>query len=226
MLAIAIIVCAFLLQKDARRVGISAEVIADLVFWSVLSGIIGSRIFFILLNLQFFAENPKEVIMLQNGGLAWQGGLILGTAATLFFIKLKSLNPAKIADLVAPYLALGQAIGRLGCFLNGCCYGKAVSWGLFFPVHGAHLHPVQLYTSFDLLIIFFILKKYQRLERNSGETFVLYLILASLERFCMEFLRADHVQVWLGLSIFQIVSITIFAAATYVILLIRSRRKK
>ncbi|MFA5060347.1 MAG: prolipoprotein diacylglyceryl transferase family protein, partial [Candidatus Omnitrophota bacterium] len=132
----------------------------------------------------------------------------------------------KIADLVAPYLALGQAIGRLGCFLNGCCYGKAVSWGLFFPVHGAHLHPVQLYTSFDLLIIFFILKKYQRLERNSGETFVLYLILASLERFCMEFLRADHVQVWLGLSIFQIVSITIFAAATYVILLIRSRRKK
>ncbi|MFA5058997.1 MAG: prolipoprotein diacylglyceryl transferase family protein, partial [Candidatus Omnitrophota bacterium] len=99
MLAIAIIVCAFLLQKDARRVGISAEVIADLVFWSVLSGIIGSRIFFILLNLQFFAENPKEVIMLQNGGLAWQGGLILGTAATLFFIKLKSLNPAKIADL-------------------------------------------------------------------------------------------------------------------------------
>jgi len=112
-----------------------------------------------------------------------------------------------MADLLAPYLALGQAIGRIGCFLNGCCYGRSVIWGIYFPVHHARLHPTQLYEATILLGAFFILRSLKRTLLYQGQIFSVYLILAGLIRFFTEFLRADHVEFFSGLSIFQIVCI-------------------
>lgn len=226
MLAVAVIVCTFFLQREAKRRNINPEVIFDLVFWTVISGVIGSRIFFILLNLSYFINRPSEIIMLQHGGLAWQGGLILSTLTAVFFLKRKSLPVADTFDLVAPYIAFGQAIGRIGCFLNGCCYGREVWWGIYFPVHQARLHPTQLYDAFGLVIIFLILKKYERIKKIPGEVFVLYLLLASSQRFMVEFFRADHTVFWMGLSIFQIISLSIIVITVYAYLFVKSRRRK
>ncbi|OGX32122.1 MAG: prolipoprotein diacylglyceryl transferase, partial [Omnitrophica WOR_2 bacterium RIFCSPHIGHO2_01_FULL_48_9] len=152
MMAVAVMVCVFLLSRDARSLGISSEKIFDFVFWVVLSGIAGARLFFILLNLDYFVRDPLEIVMLQKGGLAWQGSLIAGTVAALVYIRKQKLPLAPFLDIIAPYVALGQAIGRLGCFLNGCCYGKPLAWGIYFPVHQASLHPTQLYDALGLVL--------------------------------------------------------------------------
>jgi len=212
MLAIAVFVCSYLLKKDAARRNINADIIYDLVFWTVLSGIIGARIFYILLNLEVFLDDPIEIIMIQHGGLAYQGGFIFGLMATVIFLKKNKLAFLPMADLVAPYIALGHAIGRIGCFLNGCCYGRPVSWGIYVPGLHAHLHPTQLYEAVSLFIIFFILKGFRRMTLPAGQVFALYLVLAALERFVVENFRGDHDVLYWGFSIYQLVSLGIMAA--------------
>jgi phosphatidylglycerol:prolipoprotein diacylglycerol transferase len=212
MLAVAALVCATLLSRDAKAYEISSESIFDLTFWTVLGGIIGARIFYILLNLNFFYHNPIDGIMIQRGGLAWQGGLVIGTVSALGYIHRRRLPLLLLMDLSAPYVALGQSIGRIGCFLNGCCYGREVSWGIYFPTHGARLHPTQLYDATGLLLIFLILKIAQRRPGDQGRNFALYLMLSSLVRFGVEFLRADHAIVRWGLSIYQLVSLGVVIA--------------
>lgn len=171
MLAIAVMVCSFLLSRDASKVGISQETIFDLVFWVILGGIVGARIFFILLNIPDFSTDPKQIIMIPNGGLAWQGGLVLGCLAGILYVRKKKLSLSMILDLAAPYLALGQAIGRIGCFLNGCCYGRPVAWGIYFPVHSNHLHPTQIYDVVMLLGVFFVLKYLQKVFSSPRRNF-------------------------------------------------------
>ena len=157
MLAIAVIVSTLMLVQEARRYNIKSDIIFDLVFWAVIGGILGARLFYILLNYPYFIQYPNEMIMIQKGGLAWQGGLIFGALFTVSFIKAKELLVSKTLDLLVPYLALGQSIGRIGCFLNGCCFGREVSWGIYFPVHDATLHPTQLYLAGVYFLIFILL---------------------------------------------------------------------
>lgn len=213
MLAVAVIVCTFLLRKDAQKAGINPQIISDLIFYLVISGIIGARIFYILTFLPTFFENPLEMIMIQHGGLSWQGGFIAGCLSGIWFVRKHKLDVLKMLDLTAPYLALGQAIGRIGCFLNGCCYGKEVSWGVYFPSLGERVHPTQIYDVVGLLMIFFVLKWFSRRLQVKGKVFVYYLFLAPLLRFVIEFFRADHTETYLGLSLYQVVCLFLLAAA-------------
>jgi len=231
MMAIAVLVCSMLLIRPARQLGIQADMVFDLSFWIIVSGIIGARIFYILLNLNYFMSYPIEMIKITNGGLAWQGGLAAGLITVLIYsrslYKKKQITLLQLLDLLAPYIALGQAIGRIGCFLNGCCYGKPVSWGIYFPVHNAHLHPTQLYSSGALILVFFILKNYRRVAKKPGQVFILYLILASIFRFIIEFFRADHGAVIFGLSIFQIICFIILLISLGALkLMLSSKRSK
>lgn len=216
MFAVAVMLCTFLLSRDAGKIGIKQDIIFDLAFWVIAAGILGARLFYILLHPEFFAGNPLEIVMLQNGGLAWQGGLIFACAAGAVFLKKRGLPLWGVLDLAAPYAALGQSIGRVGCFLNGCCYGREVPWGVFFPVHQAHLHPTQLYLSFGLLILFFLLKAYQKASHRAGGVFTFYVFLDALLRFVVEFFRADHDGFVFGLSIYQGVCLGFMASAVYV----------
>src|SRR6185295_7207291 len=113
MVAIAAIVCSLLLARDAKKYNIAPEIIFDLVFWVVFGGIIGARIFYVILNLDYFIHNAKEMIMIQNGGLAWQGSFIAGALTGIFYVKKHKLSFWLLVDLVAPYIALGQSIGRI-----------------------------------------------------------------------------------------------------------------
>ncbi len=215
MLALGVFVSSHLLARDARRIGIAPDVIYDLVFWVVICGIIGARLFYVLLNPDIFFGTPLEILMLQKGGLAWQGSFAGGMLAGVVFIRRHKLPLWPLLDAVAPYIALGSAIGRIGCLLNGCCYGKPAAWGLYFPVWEARLVPTQAFMSLGQLAIFIILRWFQTKKTGPGRVFVAYLLLSSVERFVIEFFRADHV-LYGGLSIFQYVCVGIFIAALIV----------
>lgn len=212
MLAAAIVVCSVLLTRDAVKAGISRDMIYDFTFWVILGGILLARVYYVGINWEFFAANPLEMIMLNHGGLAWQGGFVGGTAAGILFVRLRKVRLRQFMDLVAPYVALGQSIGRIGCFFNGCCYGKPWIHGLFFPTQGAKLYPTQLFETSGLFAIFLVLKMLQRKPHAPGMIFVYYLWLAAIERFVVEFFRGDHTLLWGGLSQAQYVALGVFAA--------------
>ena len=213
MLAIAVMIGSWLVARDAKaKLGMKPDDVYDFAFWVVLFGIIGARVFYVLLSLDQFLAAPVEVIMIQKGGLAWQGSLIAGLVTAIIYLKKKKIPILKFLDLAAPYVALGQAIGRIGCFLNGCCYGKPAAWGLYFPVWGERLIPTQLFMSVGQVTIFLILRALQPKAKRDGQVLVWYLLLSSVERFTVEFFRADHEVYW-GLSIFQYICIGIFVIA-------------
>lgn len=210
MLAVAFLVATFLARRRAIAEGFDGDAIIDLGLYLIISGIIGARLFYVLLNLKYYRDNPLEVLMIWKGGLVWYGGLMLAILVAIWFLRAKKLPVLKTADLIVPYVALGQAIGRIGCFLNGCCYGKPTSLKLGISFHPAQVpvHPTQLYEAAAMFFIYLILRV--RKVAN-GSTLFLYLILYSLFRFLNEFLRGDNPQVLLGLTFSQVISIVILA---------------
>ncbi len=211
MLALAVLASAWLFASQAQsRLGIVPDVIYDLVFWVVCFGIAGARLFFVLLNWNSFMPEPLEILMVWKGGLAWQGSFAGGIAAAVIYIRVHKLPLWPLLDTAAPFIALGHAIGRIGCLLNGCCYGQAASWGLYFPVWDARLIPTQIFMSLGQLAIYVVLRAVK--PGREGNVFILYLLLSSMERFGIEFFRADHL-VYGGLSIFQYICGIIFGVA-------------
>ena len=168
------------------------------------------RLMYILLNLDFFLKDPLEIFKLWHGGLVWYGGFIAGLLSAVLYLKRNNAPILKALDLAAPFIALAHSIGRVGCFLNGCCYGRPVSWGIYFPQHYDRLIPVQLISSIDLLVIFIILRFLEERPHRPGSVVVYYLLFSSLERFLVEFLRNDSARNFFGFTIFQLISIVIF----------------
>ncbi|MFC1708584.1 prolipoprotein diacylglyceryl transferase [Candidatus Omnitrophota bacterium] len=210
MIFIAIITCLHLLVKEARSLGYDKDLIFDLGITIIFSGIIGARLLYVLLNLDFYLRSPKEIFMLTHGGLAILGGIVIALIAAFIFTKLKKMPFFVTLDLIAPYVALGQSIGRIGCFLNGCCYGFPCEIGSYFPVHEAILFPVQLLSSFLLLILFILLRIKQYRPHSKGMVFVSYILYYSFLRFLIEFIRADSVRLMFDLTVFQYFCIVLF----------------
>jgi phosphatidylglycerol:prolipoprotein diacylglycerol transferase len=212
MLLVAFLTSSFLAKAQAKKHNLSPELIFDLSFIVFISGIIGARVFYTLENLGYYIKNPLEIIMLQHGGLSWFGGLILGTLVGIKYLKVRRIPIYKVVDLIMPFVALGQAIGRIGCFLNGCCFGKT-------------LIPVQLYSSLILIIIFVILRFLQERPHRDGEIFFTYLILYCVKRFFIEFLRSDNAIIVFGLTLFQLLSLIIFFLAAAKFIFIRKSKE-
>lgn len=226
MLALAFMVSSSLASARARRAGENGEIIFNFCFLSLIFGIIGARIFYVADNLKFYLKQPLEILMLQHGGLSWYGGFMLGSIGGIWYLRKRKFPIYTALDLIAPYLALAQAIGRIGCLLNGCCYGKeSISFGIYFPVHEATLIPTQIYSSILLLLIFIFLKIKQEGFHLKGEVFFLYLLLYSIKRFFIEFWRGDNPIVFLGLTLFQIISIFIFIFSVIGLIRIYRSRK-
>ncbi|MDO8662069.1 MAG: prolipoprotein diacylglyceryl transferase [Candidatus Omnitrophota bacterium] len=224
MLVIAFVVSTLLASAEAKRKGLDPDIIFNLCFTVFISGIIGARIFYVLSDFGYYLHNPLEIIMLQKGGLAWFGGLILGVFSGIYYLKSKKLAVYRITDLLVPFVALAQSIGRLGCFLNGCCYGRESAFGIYFPTHDAVLIPTQLYSSLFLVFIFIILRFLQEKPHQDGSIFFAYLILYSTKRFFIEFWRADSPSFAFGLTLFQLISIAIFLIAVVNLFLIKNKK--
>ncbi|MDD5019361.1 MAG: prolipoprotein diacylglyceryl transferase [Candidatus Omnitrophica bacterium] len=221
--AAAFVVATWLITRQAAREGFDAEIIGNFAIFVLVSGILSARLFYVVLNWEEFSSAPLEIVKLHHGGLVWFGGLIGAALCAVVFLKIKRLSVPAVADLCAPYLALAQGIGRIGCFFNGCCYGKPSVHGMFFPAHGRILFPSQIVDALTLLAVYMILRLLP--GQRAGRLFGLYLILAGLQRFLMEFMRGDERPFCLSLSIYQWISLGLVAAGLMVYALTWGRRK-
>lgn len=215
-IALAFLVAIYLSARKASKLGFRFNDFVDMGFWIIVSAIVGSRLFYILFHLQTYIEEPAAILKLWHGGLIFYGGFAAATAASFYFMYRKHIPIWLGADIVAPNVALGYAITRVGCFLNGCCFGKATTlpWGVTFPpgsaageyafreqfmlmlighpVEHLKLHPTQIYACLASLAIFAMLLILWRKRKFDGQIFWLYLILYPVYRFGVEFVRADN----------------------------------
>lgn len=213
MAAMAFLVSTLLLSRYVISLNLDKDFFWNLSYGILLGGILGGRLMYGALNLKFFLDNPGEIFMLWHGGLVWYGGFLGGLATAGIFLKSKKAPLFKTLDIIVPFAALGQAIGRIGCFLNGCCYGRAVWWGLYYPAHNDALIPAQLFSSLSLTAVFVVLRLLQERPHRTGFIVVMYLWCASGQRFIEEFLRNDSPRDFYGLTLFQVASIVIFLSA-------------
>lgn len=198
MLATAFVVGYFVAQSRARKRNVDQAVLLDLVFYILLSAIIGSRVFYVLTHLGEFAARPMAVFYIWEGGLSMLGGVVLALVVSWFFLKLKNIDFYLTADLLAPSIALGVGITRIGCFLYGCCYGLPTEacTGVHFPTEsaaGAHfhqaIHPTQLYSSAYGFAIFGLLILIERFRPPRGVVFGAFLVFYSTARIAVDFFR-------------------------------------
>jgi len=218
MLALAFLATTTLAMRHAAKEGIASEKILDLMLVILITGIIGSRIFYVALNWRDFLEEPLSIFLLNRGGLAVYGGFAIAIPSGIYFIRKNGLALFKTLDLMSLYIVLGQAIGRIGCFFNGCCYGKETTSfiAMYFPAIASRAHPTQLYSSFALVVIFVVLRRnYNRTYRFEGEIFFSYLIFYSVMRFFMEMLRGDSPSFILNYTLFQCISVVLFIASLF-----------
>jgi phosphatidylglycerol---prolipoprotein diacylglyceryl transferase len=245
MLALAFILGTVLAQAKARKQGIDPNKILDLVFAILVSSIIGARALFVAINWQYYKTNLLDVFKVWEGGLVFYGGFLLAFFAAVWFIRKNALPVWKILDIIAPSTALGIALGRIGCFLNGCCYGSLSSqWGMSFPGRdnppvfaqqvadglisssaacSLPVLPAQLYSALHGLLIFVILLAVGRYRRFDGFQFWTLVFLYSAGRFFIESIRYYESAYMLGaFTVSQAISAVLFVIALWV-LIVRSK---
>jgi len=216
MLVVAFVAAAWLAVRRARRMpagsrAVSPEQILDLFSLTLLGGILGARMFYVMLHWDLFMRAPLEIVAIWHGGLVWYGGLAGGVLAVALYARAHRLGFLRVVDQCIPFLALGHAIGRVGCLLNGCCYGKPTdAWcGLVFPGATMAVVPTQLLEAAGLLLLYVILRLLQRpvLLQYPGRLFGGYLAGYAALRFGLEFARGDQAPWWMGLTLQQGLSI-------------------
>ncbi len=229
MLAIAFLVGIIGLGRVApKRLGVQFDHIVDLAMWILIGAVVGSRVAYVITEYQLYLRAPWEVFNLASGGLAFHGGLIGGFLAGFWFLKRKKIYPWTLADQIAPFIALGYAIVRIGCLLNGCCYGKptTVAWALRCAAADFTLrHPTQLYSMVGSLILFFILWRLRNHRQFPGFLFLLYVGLYSILRFIVEIFRVGPM-VFPWLSLAQVVCLAMAVVAFGLIWLIHRRYQR
>lgn len=218
--ALGFIISIFFAGRSAKKEGIKPEIISDLGLYALVSGLIGARFVYILTDLKTFVYHPVDIFKIWEGGFVFYGGLLFGIITGIWYLKRAKLDVFKAADIIAPYIALAHSIGRIGCFLRGCCYGRAsYKFGIIFPslMDGTPHLPVQLIESFFLFLIFLILLFRKKYKKFNGEIFWLYIFLYSTARFILEIFRADYrgPEFFGLLSISQVVSI-LFAVLAFI----------
>ena len=187
----------------ARREGIDSARIVDLGIVALLAGFVGAKATLYLIDARYYYEHPMEILRNLRSAGVFYGGFALAAAASVLYVRRYRLPLAKVADVTAPPLALGQAIGRLGCFAAGCCYGRScdLPWAVIFSDPAAYqltgvplgvpLHPTQIYHALaDFLILGITLVVLKR-RRVPGQVFWVYVLAYAVLRFVVEIFRGD-----------------------------------
>ncbi|MCA6071077.1 MAG: prolipoprotein diacylglyceryl transferase [Endomicrobium sp.] len=220
------------LSKSKERMFLQDE-LYSLVARMIVFGVIGSRFLFILINLREFMSAPLDIFKIWKGGLVYYGGLFAALVFITMYAKEKKIQIFELVDFFVPALALGHAIGRIGCFFAGCCYGREsnLPWSVVFEdkhslaVVGAHLHPTQIYEALGNFALFMFLHFYSKKEHKTGAVLALYFMCYAVLRFIVEFFRGDYRGIqYFGLSISQATSIFLFI--TGVCIYARTRKNR
>ena len=213
--------------KQAKKEGIPQERIIDIGFYVLVAAIVGSRLFFVAVNAGHYLKHPLDIFKIWEGGLVFYGGLILALPSALWYIRKHHLDGWRITDIFAPSIAIGHAVGRIGCFAAGCCHGRSAElpWSVTFydpeclATTGIPLHPTQLYESAGEFLNFLILITLRRYQSFKGQLFWTYIFLYSVLRFVVEFFRGDEARGYLfgGISVSQGISVIMGIIAISVI---------
>ena len=206
---------AVMVLRDSRRSGISAEAVSDCLVAVLLGGLAGGRLLFVAINWQYYSGSPLKALMFYEGGMAYQGALAGAVLAGAIAARWKKISFWKAADIFSPYIALGQAVGRIGCFLNGCCYGRAIENGIgvTFPGETVMRVPTQVYSSLALLALFAVLLKLRKRKPFDGYVLTMYVMLYAIIRFFMDFARGDLSPEVLSMTLSQLISVGMFVCA-------------
>jgi len=232
----------FLANHEADRLGMPKDMFADLLIWAVPIAIISARIYYVIFEWEFYAQNPGAIIEIWNGGIAIHGALIGSVATGVVYAKRKGLSFWKIVDIAAPSIILGQMLGRWGNFINQEAHGGEVSRsfleGLYIPdwiinqmyieVNGtfAYYHPTFLYESLWNLIGLILLLLLRKVNPIRGEIFLAYVIWYSIGRAFVEGLRTDSLMLTDSIRVAQLLSYVLIAGAIAIIAYRRSKGVK
>lgn len=200
LVAVGFIVGLWTASRRGMEQGVRAESVMDLGPWLICGAIVGARFLYVISYWEeSFAGKPFiEVFMVHHGGLVFYGGFVGAALTTMAYLNWKRLPMWKMADILAPSIALGYAFGRVGCFMNGCCYGKAcdLPWAIRFPegheTAGMPVHPTQFYESGMNLLLYVFLAWLYRNKKYEGQVFVVYLYAYSVLRSVIEVFRGDY----------------------------------
>ena len=236
MLAAAYLLGLQLAISRSRKAGLDAARVLDLGVYVVIAALVGAKLLLLLVNFNYFRNNPNEIMVLVRSGGVFYGGLITATLVAFWYIRRHGLPFWTTCDMFAPGIALGHVIGRLGCLMAGCCYGRptSVPWAITFTDPFAQsnvgtplnvpLHPTQVYEAgAELLILILLLVTERKGRTYPGRTFWAYMLFYAISRFIIEFYRADERGIVMGLSTSQFISV-ILAPLSLLMLIYLARR--
>ena len=238
MLAFALLSGTYIAVRRAKKEGIPSQIIFDLGLLILVSAVVGAHIFHVLQHPRSYGSLLDIVGIWQGGlsGLAFYGGFILALVAGIIYVRWRKLPIADVTDIFAPSLLLGVGIGRVGCFLASCCFGKPTSlpWGVIFPENSLatlelgrmeKVHPTQLYSSISLISMFAILLVLRRHIKIRGLLFLLSILMYAIHRFFIDFLRYYAPDERMGgLATSQVISIIAAVAAVAVMIFLITRQ--
>ncbi len=239
-----ILAAIIVILKLAGYYKLEKQAIIDSVFYMIIAGIIGARLYHVCLHLDYYWQHPLEIFQIWSGGLAIHGGIFAGLIVLWLFIRKRKMNFWLIAAIYTPGLALAQAIGRWGNYFNMELFGRPTDlpWGIPIPparrsleyFNSAYFHPSFLYESIGNFLIFFgllsfhiwIIKKKKFNDASYQLLVLIYFIAYSVLRFLMEFIRVDATPMIFGLRLPQIVSLILIIVSIFLIFRLRSSRNK
>lgn len=210
-----VIIAIFLAIREERRIGLKKDTVLDLVLYLLPSGIIGARVYYVLFSWSSFRDNPISALYIWEGGLAIYGAIISGLITILVFCRKRRLSRGTICDLIAPGLALAQAIGRWGNYFNMEAYGAVLTdpgycffpFSVYIPADGCWHMATFFYESvWDLLVFIVLLIARRKLLRKKGDVFLLYLLFYAAGRFMIENFRADSLYTTSSVRVSQLLS--------------------
>jgi len=212
---------------NGRRIGLSADQVLDLAMYVLISSIIGARLFYVVQFWSSFRDNIWSVFAVWEGGMVFYGGLIFAGAAAAAVSHIKKFPVLKVLDIAAPCVAIGYSIGRLGCFLRGCCFGRECSlpWAMHFHDVPGFVHPTQLYSSVSGLLIFIALTRVLGKKKYDGQVVLWGTALYSAYRFIIEFFRFSP-DYYLGFTPAQWISAAFFILAGITVLIKAHKRPR
>lgn len=232
LIALGIVLAYFVAQREATRLGLHEDFIADLLIWAVPIAILSARLYYVVMKWDVYSANPGAIIQIWNGGIAIHGALIGAFITAYIFTKKRGVSFLRIADIAAPSILIGQIIGRWGNFMNQEAYGGPVTRSflenLFLPnwlieqmyveKENSYMHPTFLYESLWNVVGLAILLFARKLNWRRGEMFFFYLIWYSVGRFFIEGLRTDSLYLIGDLRSAQVVSIVAIVVAVIAII--------
>lgn len=212
LMSLGMILGSLIAMKEAKRVDLKEDDILDLAIFAIPLGLLGARLYYVLFNLDYYLENPSQILNFRGGGMAIHGALITGFLTGYIFCKIRKLDFFKMADTVILGMPLAQSIGRWGNFINQEAHGGPTDlpWGIM--VDGVKVHPTFLYESIWDLGIFIFLVMFRKNKKYDGQVLFYYISLYSLGRFFIEGLRTDSLMIG-PLRMAQVISLVFILCA-------------